>query len=248
MRRGPLWMGFVSSRKGRRIRSFLFLTGILFFVRFTKGAVFSDAFAFLSRPFWPGPSQSEWIKQGINIEHQAKLSLLEKDNQRLREMLALKESSAKDVVSAPVIARRVSGWWHQIEIGKGKSHGITAGNTVMGPGGLLGIIQSSTRTTSRVRLLTAPGSRVGVWLPRIKKHGILIGRGTNRPYVTFLDKNPQILPGDLLSTSPASTLLPPHIPVGVIDSINKDSLPAPTATVQLISAPEAIDWVQIKSY
>ena len=248
MRRGPLWMGFVRSRKGRRMRSFLFLAGILCFVRFTKGAGFLDTFAFVSRPFWPGPAQSEWIKQGINVEYQAKISLLEKDNQRLREMLSLQQLSSKNFVSAPVIARRLSGWWHQIEIGKGKSHGITAGNSVMGPGGLIGIIQTATETTSRVRLLTAPGSRVGVWLPRIKKHGILIGRGTNRPYVSFLDKDPDVIPGDLLSTSPASTLMPPNVPVGVIESINKESLPAPTANVQLVSAPEAIDWVQIKLY
>ena len=246
MRRAPLWMGFVRLRKDRGPLPLLALLGFCFFVRFTKGAVFSDALSLLSKPFWPGPAQSEWIKSSTRLENQAKLSLLEKDNQRLRKMLALQNSTNKMLISAAVIARKETGWWQQIELNKGSMHGINPGNPVMGPGGLLGIIRSSTKTTSRVRLLTAPGSRVGVWLPRAKKHGILIGLGTNRPSIIFLDKDPKVLPGDLLSTSPASTLLPPNIPIGVIQIVNKDALPSPTGTVQLISAPEAIDWVQIK--
>ena len=55
-----------------------------------------------------------------------------------------------------------------------------------------------------------------------------------------------LIPGDLVSTSPASTLLPPNLPVGVIQIVNKDHLPAPYAFVQLIASPSAIDWVQIR--
>ena len=48
-----------------------------------------------------------------------------------------------------------------------------------------------------------------------------------------------------MSTSPASTLLPPNLPVGVIQSLDEKALPAPNASVQLFAAPEAIDWVQV---
>ncbi len=239
-------MGFMILRKGRKVKYLLFLAVVIFFVRWTKGAGFLDAFSFLSRPFWPGPAQSEWIDRSIQFEYKARISLLEEDNQRLRELLSLQKLSGNDVVSAAVIARRTNGWWQQLDLGKGKSSGVNPGDSVVGPGGLIGIIHSATDTTSRVRLLTAPGSRVGVWVPRTKKHGILIGLGTNRPYVNFLDREPAVIPGDLLSTSPASTLLPPNIPIGVIQSINTEKLSAPTAIVQLMAAPEAIDWVQIK--
>ncbi len=46
-------------------------------------------------------------------------------------------------------------------------------------------------------------------------------------------------------SSPASTLLPPNIPIGIIESINQDSRPTTTASVQLLANPQAIDWVQI---
>ena len=62
----------------------------------------------------------------------------------------------------------------------------------------------------------------------------------------FLDKDIQVRPGDLVSTSPASTLLPPNLPVAVVQSLDTRAVPAPTALVQLIAPPDAIDWVQVK--
>ena len=51
-----------------------------------------------------------------------------------------------------------------------------------------------------------------------------IGIGTNRPQLRFLQTDSKPLPGDVVSTSPASTLMPPNLPIGVIQSIDKDSL------------------------
>ncbi len=230
----------------RKVLPFFFLVGCLFLVRWSKGAFFVDTYALITRPFWPGSSQREWLQYGDLVESQVMVDLLQADNNRLRRMLAIKSSSTPDLVSVPVIARKSNGWWQQLELGKGSVAGIQIGAAVMGPGGLLGIVESVTPSTARVRLLTAPGSRVGVWVNRAKHHGILLGIGTNRPQLTFLDKDPKVIAGDVVSTSPASTILPPNLPVGVIQSLDKKALPAPIASVQLLSAPEAIDWVQVQ--
>ena len=161
-------------------------------------------------------------------------------------MLSLQKSSKLGQFSVPVISRKPNGWWQQLELGKGSIQGIKPGSAVMGPGGLIGIVQSVTPTTARVRLLTAPGSQLGVWVIRTKRHGILLGMGTNRPQLTFLNKDTKVKKGDVVSTSPASTLLPPNLPVGVIQSVDHEALPAPYANVQLLAAPEAIDWVQVQ--
>ena len=39
----------------------------------------------------------------------------------------------------------------------------------------------------------------------------------------------------------------PNVPVGVIQSVDEQAVPAPVAVVQLIAAPEAIDWVQVQT-
>ncbi len=230
----------------RRLWPWFLLATCLFITRWSKGAGFSDAYAFITRPFWPGPAQKEWIQSGAELEQQIKLDLLEQDNKRLRKMLSIERSTKSGFVSVPVISRRPKGWWQQLELGKGALDGLEAGLAVMGPGGLIGIVQSVTPMTARVQLLTAPGSQVGVWVTRTQRHGILLGMGTNRPQLTFLDKDPKVMEGDVVSTSPASTLLPPNLPVGVIQSLDRKALPAPHASVQLLAAPEAIDWVQVQ--
>jgi rod shape-determining protein MreC len=79
-------------------------------------------------------------------------------------------------------------------------------------------IASVTPATARVRLLTAPGHEIGVWLPRSRSHGLLVGRGSSRLTLQFIDKDPNVSPGDLVTTSPASTLLPTEC-VGGCDSV-----------------------------
>ena len=233
-------------RSAQRLWPWLVLLLILGLVRLSKGAGFADGFALLTRPFWPGTAQSEWVEAAQQQEQISRLELLERDNARLRELLALDQQSSGDWIQAAVISRTASGWWQQLMLGKGSVEGVAKDDAVIGPGGLIGRVQSVTPATSRVRLLTAPGSRIGVWLPRTQQHGLLVGLGTARPQLQFLDKDIQVRPGDLVSTSPASTLLPPNLPVAVVQSLNARAVPAPTAIVQLIAPPDAIDWVQVK--
>jgi len=65
------------------------LVAALLGVRLSKGAFLLDAYALLSRPFWPGSAQSEWLRSGQRLSDQARLVELERDNQRLRQMLQL---------------------------------------------------------------------------------------------------------------------------------------------------------------
>ena len=245
-------MGSSQWPQGSRLRSvqrlwpWLALLLALGLVRMSKGAGFADAFALLSRPFWPGSAQREWIATAQQQEQMSRIELLEQDNDRLRGLLELDQQSSGDWLQAAVISRTAAGWWQQLLLGRGTVDGVAKDDAVIGPGGLVGRVQSVTPATSRVRLLTAPGSRIGVWLARTQQHGLLVGLGTARPQLQFLDKDIQVRPGDLVSTSPASTLLPPNLPVAVVQSLNARAVPAPTAIVQLIAPPDAIDWVQVK--
>ena len=124
--------------------------------------------------------------------------------------------------------------------------GVSAGAAVLAPGGLLGRVASTTPTTAAVQLLSDDGSRVGVWVPRIRRHGLLTGLGTARPVLRFLEKDPGVRPGDVVVTSPASTLVPPNITVGVVQSVDDLAVPASEAVVQLSAPVEAVDWVQVR--
>ena len=222
-----------------------FLGALLFGIRWTKGAVYLDFYSVLLKPILPGTAQREWLQEGDNVEKNIRLKLLEADNIRLRRALSLQESNRDKRISAAVISRSSGSWWQQLEINKGAKDGILKGQAVLGPGGLIGLIDSSTPLTSRVRLLTDPGHQIGVWIDRTKRHGILTGMGTNRPKLIFLNKNSLVEIGDAVTTSPASTLLPPNLVIGIVQFVDEKALPSPFAIVQLTASPEAIDWVQV---
>ena len=48
-----------------------------------------------------------------------------------------------------------------------------------------------------------------------------------------------------MSSSPASTLLPPNIPIGIVQSLDAPLKAKKTAKILLLAKPQLIDWVQI---
>ena len=236
-----------TSRWWHKKKNWLFFAIFLFlvFVRISKGAFYKDFYYFISKPFWPGQFQKEIILESLNQESSIKLNLLKKDNIRLREILYLQESSNKDAISAAVISRKTGGWWRQIILNKGSKDGVEIGSTVMGPGGLLGRINNTSFFTSSVTLLTSPESKVGVWVDRIQLNGLLVGVGDNYPNLILYSKDADIKVGDFVSSSPASTLFSPNIPIGIVQSVDESFKAKKTAKISLLAKPQVIDWVQI---
>ena len=220
---------------------FLFLV----FVRISKGSIYKDFYYFISKPFWPGQFQKEVILKSTNQESLINLNLLKKDNLRLREILSLQDSSSNDNISAAVISRKTGSWWRQIILNKGSKDGVEIGNVVIGPGGLLGRVKDTSLFTSSVTLITSPESKLGVWVDRIQLNGLLVGLGDDYPSLILYSKDADIKVGDFVSSSPASTLLPPNIPIGVVQSIDEPFKAKKTAKILLLAKPQVIDWVQI---
>ena len=220
---------------------FLFLV----FVRISKGSIYKDFYYFISKPFWPGQFQKEVILKSVDQEALIKLNLLEKDNTRLREILSLQKSSNSDNIFAAVISRKTGSWWRQIILNKGSKDGVEIGSTVIGPGGLIGRVNNTSLLTSSVTLITSPESKLGVWVDRIQINGLLVGIGDDYPSLILYSKDADIKVGDFVSSSPASTLLPPNIPIGIVQSVNQPLNTKKTAKIFLLAKPQVIDWVQI---
>ena len=236
-----------TSRWWHKKKNWLFFAIFLFlvFVRISKGAFYKDFYYFISKPFWPDPNQKEIVFESINQEYLIKLNLLRKDNTRLRQILSLQESSNDEHISAAVISRKTGSWWRQIILNKGSKDGVEIGDIVVGPGGLLGRVKNTSLFTSSVTLITSPESKLGVWVDRIQINGLLVGLGDDYPSLILYSKDADIKVGDFVSSSPASTLLPPNIPIGIVQSIDETLKSKKTAKISLIAKPHVIDWVQI---
>ena len=236
-----------TSRWWHKKKNWLFFAIFLFlvFVRISKGAFYKDFYYFISKPFWPDPNQKEIVFESINQEYLIKLNLLRKDNTRLRQILSLQESSNDEHISAAVISRKTGSWWRQIILNKGSKDGVDIGDIVIGPGGLLGRVKNTSLFTSSVTLITSPESKLGVWVDRIQINGLLVGLGDDYPSLILYSKDADIKVGDFVSSSPASTLLPPNIPIGIVQSIDETLQSKKTAKISLLAKPHVIDWVQI---
>ena len=235
-----------TSRWWHKKKSWIFFGIFLFlvFVRISKGSLYKDFYYFISKPFWPGQFQKEVILESIEQESFIKLNLLKKDNVRLREILSLQESSNSNI-SAAVISRKTGSWWRQIILNKGSKDGVEIGSAVIGPGGLLGRVHNTSLFTSSVTLITSPESKLAVWVDRIQVNGLMVGLGDDYPNLILYSKEADIKVGDFVSSSPSSTLLPPNIPIGVVQSINEPFKSKKIAKISLLAKPHLIDWVQI---
>ena len=235
-----------SSRWWHKKKSWIFFGIFLFlvFARISKGSIYKDFYYFISKPFWPGQFQKEVILKSIDQESSIKLNLLKKDNVRLREILSLQESSNSNI-SAAVISRKTGSWWRQIILNKGSKDGVEIGSAVIGPGGLLGRVQNTSLFTSSVTLITSPESKLAVWVDRIQINGLMVGLGDDYPNLILYSKDADIKVGDFISSSPASTLLPPNVPIGVVQSIDEPFKSKKIAKISLLAKPHFIDWVQI---
>jgi len=223
---------------------FIFLL-LIISIRFSKSLIYRDIYYFLSKPFWPGQFQREILLKSHDKELNIKLKQLEKDNLRLRSLLSLKRTTDDFKIDSSVISRNTGSWWRKIILNKGAKNGVKIGDAVVGPGGLIGLIDDVSMLTSSVKLLTSTESQVGAWVQRINIHGLLQGVGSDSPKLIFYARDIDIKVGDLILSSPASTLLPPNIPIGIIESIDQDLRSTTIANVQLLAKPQAIDWVQI---
>ncbi|MBO8242762.1 rod shape-determining protein MreC [Prochlorococcus marinus XMU1410] len=236
-----------TSRWWHKKKNWIFFAIFLFlvFVRISKGSFYKDFYYFISKPFWPGQFQKEIVLESIDQEYLLKLNLLKKDNIRLRRILSLQESPYNDSISAAVISRKTGSWWRQIILNKGSKDGVGIGNIVIGPGGLLGRVNNTSLFTSSVKLITSPESKLGVWVDRTQINGLLVGLADDQPSLILYSKDADIKVGDFVSSSPASTLLPPNIPIGIVQSIDETLRSKKTAKILLLAKPQVIDWVQI---
>jgi len=236
-----------TNRWWHKKKSWVFFAIFVFFVfvRISKGSLYKDFYYFISKPFWPGKFQKEIVLESTDQEYYVKLNLLKNDNIRLRRILSLQESSNNDHISAAVISRKTGSWWRQIILNKGSKDGVEIGNIVIGPGGLLGRVKNTSLFTSSVTLITSTESKLGVWVDRIQINGLLVGLGDDYPSLILYAKDADIKVGDFVSSSPASTLLPPNIPIGIVQSIDETLKSKKTAKISLLAKPHVIDWVQI---
>ena len=123
------------------------------------------------------------------------------------------------VVAARVIGRGSAATFSQtITLDQGSAAGIHKDMSVISANGLVGLVKSTTSSTSIVQLISDPNFKVGVQIARSQSIGILQGQGTNTYSLELLDPAGTIVVGDKLVTNGSDGNHPfvPGVPVGQV--------------------------------
>lgn len=222
--------------------------GLAWVIRQTQGVAIMETYQFLSRPFQSSVSKPEMLQDAQVRELRYRLTELESQNQRMKELLKVKVNPTDAGVWAVVIGRGADSWWNQILIGKGSNDGIKSGSVVVAPGGLVGRVTYVTPNSSRILLVSDPNSQVGVVVSRSRYSGMLKGQSQNTATLEFFERDPDVKVGDIIQTSQFTTLFPENVPVGRIKSINLDKQPSPEAIVEFSTPLGLLEYVKVYSF
>ena len=101
----------------------------------------------------------------------------QRENFRLRQLLALNEALSLQSIGARVIARTPNYLSNIVYIDRGSEDGVPIDAAVISGDGIVGRVILVTKHQAQVQLITNPDASVGVILERTRTPGVLRGTG-----------------------------------------------------------------------
>jgi rod shape-determining protein MreC len=175
-------------------------------------------------------TELERLNEQLMTDHW-RLSILEKENERLTALLEIDQKYANyPKVGAVIIASDMGNWYNRFTIDKGTDSGLKRNMVVLGTAGLVGLIEETGRNYSKVISLIDTSSSISAKSIRSDDIGFvrgdfeLIDQGFVR--MERIDIDAQIMLGDEIITSNLSDIFPPGITIGIVKEIhpNPDGL------------------------
>lgn len=151
-----------------------------------------------------------------------------KENDRLRELLELREKRRDFVFeSATITAQSTTNWASTLTLSKGNDQGVEVGDCVVDQAGnLVGIIDEVGKNYSIMITVYDASFEVGGLIARTEYTAMLEGDFSlmldKRLKMTYLPENTQFITGDLILTSGKTGVYPSGLLVGTIESVHTD--------------------------
>lgn len=149
---------------------------------------------------------------------------LQKENQRLSELLSVSKRFANDVLLTEIINFDLEPFSHRLVINRGIEAGVYLGQPAIVPQGVLGQVSKVGYRRSVITLITDPSHGLSVQIQRNGLRTIIQGSGkSDQVIVPFLENPSDIQTGDLLVTSGMGGRFPVGYKVAEVSNIVKDA-------------------------
>lgn len=255
------------------LAALILAVGLFALSRYTEGRAgpVADIVNVLASPLRRGVSAvSGWIEDGYayafeydalvaeNAELQLRVAELEeqarsgeaasRENERLRELLGLREARRDfEFESATVVSRSASSWDATISLSKGEIHGVSPGDCVVTETGLLvGVVSECGTNWCTVSLVIDSSVEMGGKLSRNDTVAILEGdfalMADGRLKLSYLPEDAQLLAGDQVVTSGRGGVYPSDLVVGYVEAV----LTEPDGVSRYAVVVPAADFTSLK--
>lgn len=152
------------------------------------------------------------------------LEQLQLENQRLRELLAMRARITTPAIGAQVLYDAADPYSRKVVIDRGQTHGIQPGSPVIDDSGVLGQVTRVYPLVSEVTLLVDRDQTIPVLNTRTGARNVAYGQPSatgDGMELRYTLANADIVEGDLLSTSGVDGVYPPGLPVARVTQVER---------------------------
>jgi rod shape-determining protein MreC len=164
------------------------------------------------------------------------------ENRRLKRLLHLEDSVADEIATGRIVGSTFDSSRRLATLSVGASSGVSVGQPVRAPDGLVGRILETGRWASRVLLVTDGANTVPVLLVRGGVPALATGRGDGTVELKTLEvgRNP-FRRGDIVVTSGVGGIYPPGVPVARVVEARRD-----TTIARPLADPARIEYAIVQ--
>jgi rod shape-determining protein MreC len=157
-----------------------------------------------------------------NARQLLRVEQLAQENRQLRELMGARERAVVKSVVAEVLYDTRDPFTRKLVLDKGLQHGVSAGQPVVDPDGVVGQITRVYPLSSELTVLTDRNMTIPVQVQRNGVRAIAFGGAEpGRMELRFMSVNADLKEGDTVVTSGLDSLYPAGLPVGRIASIDR---------------------------
>ncbi|MGE0349218.1 rod shape-determining protein MreC [Hydrogenophaga sp.] len=159
-------------------------------------------------------------------ERSLQLEQITLENQRLRELLAMRERTGNSATGAQVLYDAADPYSRKVVIDRGQTHGIEAGSPVIDESGVLGQITRVYPLVSEVTLLIDRDQAIPVLNTRTGVRSVAYGQPSTTGDgldLRYTLASADIAEGDLLTTSGVDGVYPAGLPVARVTSVTRQA-------------------------
>lgn len=140
-------------------------------------------------------------------------------NRYLENELEFKKVENFPSVTAMVVGRDPSFWFHTLIVDRGKNDGVMEGMVARTSQGVVGQITQVSDNYAKILLANAPSSSIDAMIQKNRVRGILKGAGDKGYVLYYVLKNAGVEVGDRVVTAGVGGAFPSGIPLGTVSAV-----------------------------